>query len=272
MASSTELPRLIATDLDGTLLRADGTISPRTQLALRRARAAGIALVMVTGRPARHVSKIEGVRESGGVVICMNGALVYDLDREIVLSEARLTAPLARAVVSSLREHLPGIGFAIEVGLDYGWEPSYALQRRRAELPRLPISDALALCEQGANKLIARHPDLPIEELILRSRQVLAERARVSYSGAPFLEISAPDVSKASALAGYCSERGIAQANVLGFGDMPNDLPMLEWAGRSIAMANAHASVLSAAHETTVSNDEDGVAVVIERLLAAGVA
>ena len=265
----TELPRLIAPDLDGTLLRSSGAISRRTQLALRRARAAGIALVMATGRPARHVAKIGGARECGDVVICMNGALLYDLNRKLVLREERLTAPMSRALVLSLREHLPGICFAIEVGLDHGWEPSYALQRRRAEQPSLPVVDALELCELGANKLIARHPDLPIDELILRSRQVLGERAEVSYSGAPFLEISAPGVSKASGLAAYCAERGIAQSEVLGIGDMPNDLPMLEWSGRSVAMANAHQSVLAAAHETTASNDEDGVAAVIERLLSA---
>ena len=263
-----ELPRLVATDLDGTLLRRDGTISARTQRALKRAREAGIELVMVTGRPARHVAKIDGVAAFGGAVICVNGALIYDLDREQIVREERLPALVARDLVQSLRARLPGISFAVEVGLEYGWEPSYALHRKRTEAPGLPIVDALALCERGVNKLIARHPQFSVEALIESSRDLFLECARVSYSGAPFLEISAAEVSKASALAAYCAERSIDQRRVLSFGDMPNDLPMLQWAGHSVAMANAHPSVLAAAHEVTLSNEEDGVAAVVERLLS----
>jgi len=222
---------------------------------------------MVTGRPARHVAKIEGAAELGGTVICVNGAMIYDLDRELVVREDRLSAIVACELVHKLRSRLPGICFAVEVGLDYGWEPSYGLHSKRSEPARLPIVDALGLCERGVNKLIARHPQLSAEDLIARSRDLFLERARVSYSGAPLLEISAAEVSKASALAAYCAERNIDQSRVLSFGDMPNDLPMLEWAGHSVAMANAHSSVLAAAHEVTLSNEEDGVATVVERLL-----
>lgn len=267
MAPSLELPRLIATDLDGTLLRRDGTISPRTRRALMLARAAGIQIVLATGRPPRHVSKIEGAEGFGALVICVNGALLYDLEQSLVVREDRMSAVASRALIVLLRAQLPGICFAVEVGLDYGWEPSYGQLRRRSELPKLPITDGLALCARGVNKLIARHPDLVIEDLLARSRDILAERACVSYSGAPFLEISAPEVSKASALARYCSERAIERERVVGFGDMPNDLPMLSWAGHSVAMANAHESVLAASHEVTLSNEEDGVAQVIERWL-----
>ena len=268
MPSPAELPRLIATDLDGTLLRHNGSISARTQRALKRARAAGIELVMVTGRPARHVAKIEGVAELGGSVICVNGALTYDLDREVVVREERLSAAIARELVQGLRLRLPGICFAVEVGLEYGWEPSYGLQGKRTELPKLPIADALTLCERGVNKLIARHPLLSGEDLLGQSHDLFVERASATFSGAPFLEISAAKISKASALAVYCSERGIDQKRVLSFGDMPNDLAMLEWAGHSVAMGNAHPSVLAAVHEITLSNQQDGVGIVVERLLA----
>ena len=268
MSPLSELPRLLATDLDGTLLRRDGSISARTQHALKQARAAGIELVMVTGRPARHVAKIQGVAALGGSVICVNGALIYDLDRELVVREERLSAAIARELVTGLRLRLPGICFAVEVGLEYGWEPSYGLQSKRTEPARLPIVDALLLCEHGVNKLIARHPQFSPEDLLGHSQDLFVARAQASYSGAPFLEISAAQVSKASALAAYCEERNIEQNRVLSFGDMPNDLPMLEWAGYSVAMANAHPSVLAAVHEVTRSNEEDGVAVVVERLLA----
>ncbi len=267
MAIPGELPLLFATDLDGTLLRGDGSISPRTRRALARARGVGIQLVMVTGRPARHVAKINGVAELGGVVICVNGALIYDLDHALVVREERLAAADARELVRDLRAQLPGICFAVEVGLDYGWEPSYGLQRKGRETPPLPMSDALELCENGVNKLIARHAQRSVEDLLGGSRGLFEGRARVSYSGAPFLEISALTVSKASALASYCAERNVDRRRVVSFGDMPNDLPMLEWAGHSVAMGNAHPSVLAATEEVTLSNEEDGVAVVVERFL-----
>ena len=264
------LPQLIATDLDGTLLSSGGLVSARTGRALARARAAGIDVVMVTGRPARHVRGIPGAEQLGGHVICLNGALIYDLDRDAVVHDTRLPAAAARELVAGLRARLPGICFAVEVALDYGWEPSYALGRAKVELPRLPVSDALVLCEQGVNKLIAFHPELSGEEFAARSRDLVADHASVTYSGAPFLEVAPREVSKASALTTYCAARAIVAGNVVAFGDMPNDLPMLAWAGRGIAMANAHPAVLAMAAETTLSNDEDGVALVVERLLEWG--
>jgi HAD superfamily hydrolase (TIGR01484 family) len=268
MAPPAALPRLIATDLDGTLLRSDGSLSARTQGALARATAAGMEIMLVTGRPARHVRQIAGVAAAGGVVICVNGALIYDLAGDAVLRETRIPAAVARELVLGLRAHLPGIGFAVEVGLDYGWDPGYGRHRGKIEAARLPVADAVALCARGVNKLIAHHPDLPPEDFIARSRDVIAGRAAATYSGAPFLEVGALGVDKASALTAYCAERAIDRRDVLAFGDMPNDLTMLEWAGRGVAMANAHATVLAAVAEVTRSNDDDGVALVLERLIA----
>jgi Cof subfamily protein (haloacid dehalogenase superfamily) len=269
MADSSASPRLIAIDLDGTLLRSDGSVSARTRGALGRAVSAGIEVVMVTGRPARHVRELEGAEHLGEVAICLNGALVYDLERHAIVEERRVPALVARELIERLRCGLPGICFSVEVGLDHGWEPTYGRLRGRLEEPQLATADALILCERGVNKLIAFHPDLSPEELVARSQDLVAERACVTYSGAPFLELGAREVSKASALISYCAARAIDRARVVALGDMPNDLSMLTWAGRGIAMANAHPTVLAATVEVTRSNDEDGVALVIERLLAA---
>jgi hypothetical protein len=270
MAHSSASPRLIAIDLDGTLLRSDGSVSERTRSALDRAVAAGIQLVMVTGRPARHVREIEGADHLGDLAICLNGALVYDLDRHVVVSETRVPAAVARDVIGRLRGGLPEICFAVEVGLDHGREPAYDRHRANLEGAQLAPADALILCQRGVNKLIAFHPNLSPEELIARSHDLVADRASVTYSGAPFLEIGALGVSKASALIGYCASRAIDRSQVVALGDMPNDLSMLSWAGRGIAMANAHPSVLAAVAEVTQSNDADGVALIIEQLLGKG--
>jgi hydroxymethylpyrimidine pyrophosphatase-like HAD family hydrolase len=121
-----------------------------------------------------------------------------------------------------------------------------------------------------AVKLMLRHPELSADALLAHARELLGDLAEVSHSSAhdALLEISAPGVSKASSLAQLCARAGIASGEVMAFGDMPNDLPMLVWAGRGVAVANAHPDVLAAADEVTGSNDESGVAAVLEHVLA----
>jgi hydroxymethylpyrimidine pyrophosphatase-like HAD family hydrolase len=131
------------------------------------------------------------------------------------------------------------------------------------------VIDAVdALVEQPAAKLMLRHDNLTADALLARARQVASHLAEFSHSNAAdgLLEISAAGVSKASALARLCGQRGIDSRDVIAFGDMPNDLPMLAWAGSAVAVANAHPEVIAAADEVTASNEESGVARVLERL------
>jgi hydroxymethylpyrimidine pyrophosphatase-like HAD family hydrolase len=115
---------------------------------------------------------------------------------------------------------------------------------------------------------MAHHTGTPVQELLSQARSIAGDRAVATFSGAPFVEIGAPGAQKSLALAWLCAERGIRPEEVIAFGDMPNDLPMLRWAGHSVAMANAHPEVLREVAEVTTSNDEDGVAVVLERLFS----
>jgi len=259
--------RLVATDLDGTLLRDDKTISVRTIAALRRAREAGMALVLVTGRPPRRLKIVAQELGVTGLAVCCNGAIVYDLAADAIVEHNTLTADLARQLVGALREAAPGVCFAVERGLVFGHEPAYAYSGQIAEDEPPLSADAHALCAEAVTKLIVRHPEVPLDDLLRISRVVAGEMAAVTHSGAPFVEISAAGITKASALAGLCDRLGIAASEVIAFGDMPNDLPMLAWAGRSVAVANAHPDILAAVDEVTATNEDDGVAVVLERLI-----
>jgi Cof subfamily protein (haloacid dehalogenase superfamily) len=260
-------PRLIATDLDGTLLRSDGSVSPRTRTALQRVRAAGVELVLVTGRPARRVGEISEALALDGKVICANGAVLYDLATRTIVKQTQLTASVALALIKQLRAALPDICFAVETGVAIGREPAYARHRPpSAANAAIEVADALELAARGAVKLIAMHPTLPLDQFLVEARAIVAERASVTHAGSPFLEIAAAGVTKAWALAAHCESLGITAAEVLAFGDMPNDLPMLEWSGRAVAVANAHPSVLAATRDRADSNDEDGVARYIEQL------
>lgn len=264
--------RLIATDLDGTLLRSDRTVSERTRAAVATAQAAGITFVVATARhplTARHYAAQAGIT---GLAICANGALVYDLCRDEIVAHVHLSTETARSVIERLRAEIPDVCFAFVQGMDFACEPAYAriadMRDHGRDLAAVAQGDALELLETPLTKLLVRHPDLTPAELQERLAALGLCGFEASLSGAPFLDLVAAGVSKAAALAGICADLGIGPHEVVAFGDAPNDLPMLLWAGRAIAVANAYPDVLAAVPECTASNDEHGVALAIERLLA----
>ena len=261
--------RLLATDLDGTLVRSDGTISRRSCLALSAAEAAGMVVALVTGRPPRWMAPVAEATGHTGIAVCANGALLYDMHTEQIVAETLLDVATLQRVAAGLRDAVPGLLFAVEYGVDFGHEPGYVHGWAIGDVD-VRVGPAEAILDRPAAKLLARHPTMACDELLAVAVQVVGGEAAVtSSSHEALLEIAAPGVTKASALADLASAAGVAAAEVVAFGDMPNDLPMLAWAGRAVAVANAHPEVLAAADEITASNDDDGVAVVVERLLGA---
>jgi Cof subfamily protein (haloacid dehalogenase superfamily) len=259
-------PRVVATDLDGTIIRSDGSISARTRAALAAVEDAGALVVIVTGRPPRWLTGIAEQTGHHGLAICSNGAVVWDLHTEQVVDEHPLDAETVTRIAADLRAELPGLGFAVEsVTHGFAHEPVYR--------PRWPTDEQTvvahleALVSTPVVKLLARHEDMSADELLARARAVVGDGlATLTHSSRDgLLEISAAGVTKASTLTRVCADAGYSAADVVAFGDMPNDLPMLAWAGTGVAVANAHPSVLAAVDEVTASNDDDGVALVLER-------
>ncbi|MFE1884035.1 HAD-IIB family hydrolase [Streptomyces diastatochromogenes] len=270
-------PRLIATDLDGTLLRDDKSVSPRTVAALAAAEASGIEVFFVTGRPARWMDVVSEHVHGHGLAICGNGAAVVDLHggpgahRFVKVRE--LARENALDAVRLLRAAAPGTVFAVEQTYGFHQEPAYP--KLHMEIPdNLQPAEALLAADgpdadQPVLKILAYHPDLDPDAFLALARGAVGDRANVTRSSpSALLELSGPSVSKASTLALCCAERGITPEEVVAFGDMPNDVEMLTWAGQSYAMGNAHPDVIAAASGRTVANNDDGVAVVIERMIA----
>ena len=259
--------RLVASDLDGTLLLPDETVSERTRAALAAARAAGITVVLVSGRPPRSLGPIPERIGVGGVAICANGAIVWDLDAGTMLDSTPLAAELATRLVHGLREAIPGALFAVELegsfGREAGWSDGVV-----AAPPGALEADALELITGPVSKLLVRHPAMDFAEVAERARRVVGGDAVVTWAGLRLVEISAAGVTKAFALERLCRRLGIAAAEVVAVGDMPNDLPMLDWAGTGVAVANADQAVLQAADEVIASNLDDGVARLLERIIA----
>jgi Cof subfamily protein (haloacid dehalogenase superfamily) len=257
-------PRLIATDLDGTVVRTDSTVSERTVAAFARVERAGAVLVLVTGRPPRWMGEVAHAVAHRGVAVCANGAIVYDLHTEQVIDTHLIPVDALRAAVGALSTALPGLGFAVEHGDGLIYSYDYELAYWDTTMPRNPVG-LEELTSRPAAKLLARHPELDSDTLLAEAAGLVGDLVLPTHSnGRRLIEMSAAGVSKASTLAELCAQQGITAADVAAFGDMPNDLPMLLWAGRSYAVANAHPDVLAAVDSKVAGNDEDGVARMIE--------
>lgn len=263
----TGLPRLIASDLDGTLLDPAGEVTERTRRALDAMIERQIEVVLVTGRPPRWVRDLPDATGAHSIVVCANGALLYDVDEHAVIDHAPIAPALAAEIVEHLRQDAPGCRFACEMTFQFGRDTDYPT--------RWPIHDDTLLGdvlemvrEHDTTKLIVRDDDIEHDELVRVVQGIVGDRANVTHSGYGIVELSAAGVDKARGLRVACARHGIDLADVIAFGDMPNDLSMIHIVGHGVAVANAHADVLAAADEITASNADDGVAQVLERLLA----
>lgn len=266
--------RLIATDLDGTLLRPERTVSARTWAALDAARVAGIHVVPVTARQPRGVRRIAEAAGFTEYALCGNGAYGIHLGTGEVLFEAHVEEVVQRALAEALRGRVPGVLFlSVRKGGEvYVAQDGYAAlahfedhKREPAALGTHSLDDVLAA---PSLKFIVRHATLTPRELLAELHALNLGGFAVTHSGAPFLEVLAEGVSKAWGLERLCARLGVAREEVLAFGAAPNDAEMLAWAGRGVAMGNAEPEALRAADEVTLTNTEDGVAAVIERLLS----
>ncbi len=258
-------PRLVATDLDGTLLRSDGTVSDRSAAALAALDRRGVPVVFVTGRPLRWMEVVRAHVGAHGLAICANGAVVLELPTNTVTLTRPVPSDVARAVAHDVREAMPAVRFAVETDEGLALEADY--QTPFPQPAGIPREELVRLVERTVVKLLARHPSLDPDEFLQRVADIVTDRVVPTRSGATALvEISAEGVTKASTLQLLCERFGVEAADVVAFGDMPNDLPMLAWAGTSFAVGSAHPAVLAIASDRTASNDDDGVAIALERL------
>lgn len=257
---------MIATDLDGTLLRSDGTVSPRTRDALHEAREQGRVVVLATGRPIRYVRELAIGLELKAPVVCANGAIIYDAAADEVVVETGLPLDVYNEVLDTLRTEFEDLAFAVETARSFVCEPAFATIADWPVPDGSVCADGSPLCDAPPAKLLVRHPTLALDEAVARMRDVVSGFASVTYSTPHLVEIAAIGVDKGAGLGHLAHELGFGAADVVAFGDMPNDVAMLEWAGRAVAVANAHIDVLAVADEVTDSNNADGVARVIESL------
>ncbi|MFF2468553.1 HAD family hydrolase [Streptomyces mirabilis] len=260
--------KLVATDLDGTLLRSDETVSERTREALAAVTAAGAAHIVVTGRAVpwtRHILDDLGYE---GLAVCGQGAQVYDAGEHRLLTSVTLDRQLAGLALAKIEAEVgPLLLAASRDGLDGEVLVGPGYRRQDGSLPVVPIREATDLWSAPLNKVYVQHPTLSDDELAAVAAKVAGGLVGVTMAGAGIVEILPLGLSKATGLSLAARRLGVKAADTIAFGDMPNDIPMFAWAAHSVAMANAHDELKAVADEVTSSNEEDGIAVVLERLL-----
>ncbi|MCU1552502.1 MAG: family hydrolase [Glaciihabitans sp.] len=253
-------PRLILVDLDGTLLGADGAVSERNAAALSRATDAGSRVVVATGRPARLLGPIRKSLQSS-IALCYNGAIVLDLASGAIIDSHLLEGRLFRDAVEALRgdglEFVVGVEGMPEVGIrtEPGFRPGAAIPR--ASLDELTTAGIVkGLVRANADQFGA----------VWDALERFPDTLTVTRSGVDgLIEVSAVGVTKGGVIDGLARGWGIPSAEAIAFGDMPNDLEMLRWAGWSVAMGNAEPEVKLVASEVAEDHDADAVAKVLER-------
>jgi hydroxymethylpyrimidine pyrophosphatase-like HAD family hydrolase len=258
-------PRLVATDLDGTLVRNDGTVSAYTQGVLAALDDQDVPVVFVTGRPLRWAEAVFDHVGRHGLAVISNGALVWDVAARAPVLTRTIDPVVGVEVCDLVRAAVPGSAFAVETIDGIALEPEF---QERHPVPEGARRGAIADLFQGpALKVLARHEALGYQEFWDRAAAAIGDRAVITWSSASsLLEISAAGVTKATTLAVLAQQLGVDPADVVAFGDMPNDIDMLTWAGTSYAMADAHPTVRDAADHVAPANDEDGVASVLSAI------
>ena len=260
--------RLVATDLDGTLLQPDSTVSLRTLAVIDAVDALGVQVVFVTGRPLRWMESLWRHVGDHGLAICSNGGVLYDVPGRSVIEAKTIPRDVGLSVAERVRAAVPGSHFALEKTTGFGREDTFPVPPRADETDRPEVGPLEAIFDDDVVKLLALHQVHTPLDYWQRVERAVGTAVTTTWSSTNALvEMSGADVTKASTLAQLCQDRGIASEEVLAFGDMPNDIALLRWAGTSYAMENAHPQARAAADHLAPRNDEDGVAQVLERLL-----
>jgi Cof subfamily protein (haloacid dehalogenase superfamily) len=266
------LPALIASDVDGTLLNDDEAITERTRAAVAAAVEGGATFVLATGRPPRWIAPVVDALGFAPMAVCANGAVLYNPATDRIVSARTLSPDVLGELAEIATRIIPGAGLAVErIGSSahdaatpqFVSSPGYEHAWLNPDNTEVSLEDLLSA---PAVKLLIRKAGVRSDDMAAALAKHVGVEGDVTYStNNGLVEVVPLGISKASGVEEVARPLGIAAEDVVAFGDMPNDVPMLVWAGHGVAMGNAHPDALAAANEVTAPNTDDGLARVLER-------
>ncbi|KAJ1535556.1 hypothetical protein HK096_002354 [Nowakowskiella sp. JEL0078] len=281
--------KAIASDLDGTILSHEtglpGQLSERTIAAFSTAHAAGLRIILATGRPPRLAHPIAHqiisrlnpthLQFNPLIVICANGSITYNPLQAVVTSRISISNIALTHFVTKIRDSIPSV-FSAECGTEFVRERGWPMLLADGVAPNMFVDDVLHLLEKGlfVDKLIVRSTEGVgnafdfYDRVIALVGDSMKDSVYITVSNPHFIEITAAMISKGSVLNSYCGSIGIESKEVVAFGDMPNDIEMLKWAGYGMAVEGAHQSLKDIANAVIPRVEEDGVAQIVEKLIA----
>jgi Cof subfamily protein (haloacid dehalogenase superfamily) len=265
-------PALIATDVDGTLIDPEENVTARTRAVIRAAVDSGAQFVLATGRPPRWVQPVVDALGFAPMAVCANGAVIYDPSTDRIVSSRTLSVDALGELAEIATRTIPGAGLAVErVGRSahdaatpqFVSSPGYEHAWLNPDNTEVSVEDLLAA---PAIKLLIRKAGARSSDMAAVLSEHVGRHGDITYStNNGLIEVMPLGVSKATGIDELARPLGITAEEVVSFGDMPNDVPMLAWAGIGVAMGNAHPDALAVADEVTVTNADDGVAHILER-------
>jgi Cof subfamily protein (haloacid dehalogenase superfamily) len=257
-----------ACDLDGTLIDRRGTLGPRTLAAVARSQAAGVPVLVATGRMFRSVEPYltgAGIREP---VVCYQGAAVVDPETGTFLFHEPLELDIAREAVASLGRHGLSPNVYVDDHLYVAEETEYSRAYSGFQhLAVTEVGDLLAWLEREPTKLVAVAEPERLAEVRLDLEREFGSRLFLTTSLPHLLELGHPGASKGSGIAFVAELLRLDLAHVVAFGDGENDVELLAEAGLGIAVEGAHPRLLAIADRTCPGPSDEGVAGVIEAVL-----
>lgn len=266
------MPALVACDVDGTLPDDGETVTKRTRDAVHAAVDAGTHFILATGRPPRWVRPIVDALGFAPMAVCANGAVIYDPGTDRVMSVRTLPVDALATLAEVATRVIPGAGLAVErIGErahdtatpQFVSSPGYEHAWLNPDNTEVSIDHLLSA---PAIKLLIRKAGAASADMAAELAKHVGFEGDITYStNNGLVEIVPLGISKATGVDEIARPLGISDAEVVAFGDMPNDVPMLLRAGLGVAMGNAHPDALAVADEVTAPNSEDGVARVLER-------
>ncbi|MBT8240287.1 MAG: Cof-type HAD-IIB family hydrolase [Acidimicrobiia bacterium] len=258
---------MIATDIDGTMLRRDGTLSPVVRGALHDARRAGIEVVPTTGRPFVVATDVIDALGHDRYWIFANGAVTWHHGRAETVRGDWMQPDRTIDIVERVRSVLPNASFAVEFETDAIFERGFERLVTVVDGLHL-VEDVTRAVESRVQKVLVFDHTQTIYELYRKVSESIGDDGVATYSGMSFIEVAADLVTKAMAVRELAEQLGIHQTEVASFGDNHNDVSMLEWAGRGYAMGNATVDAVEAADYVIGTNEDDALATQVRALIA----